>query len=322
MQRTTKIASVVAVLTLVTGGLAIGAPTTGGSIFACLSASAGTLTKVSTKAPKCPKGTTPISWNRVGPQGAKGAVGPAGEKGDPGAAGLKGETGSKGDKGEAGQRGAPGLPGSSVSAVYAVDNETLESIRVYGDPVLPRVVFDQTIVSLVRGDKPFRAVVQSASHIWYSNEDCTGAKFGFAYLRNEGDDENLPSSSFSNLSYSYSWWENSTRHTSEMYSIQQSPADYKEIKSVFLHNQSSHVQVLWNQIISIDSGYQPTTPVFKDVSSPGPERCVKLNLENGVNAYPTAYQEEVRENLSSRVVSLRNLELPNFGQWHLEFPVG
>jgi hypothetical protein len=328
MQRTTKIASVVAVLTLVTGGLAIGAPTTGGSIFACLSASAGTLTKVSTKAPKCPKGTTPISWNRVGPQGAMGSVGPAGEKGDPGAAGLKGESGSKGDKGEAGQRGAPGLPGSSVSAVYAVDNETLESIRVYGDPVLPRVVFDQTIVSLVRGDKPFRAVVQSASHIWYSNEDCTGAKFGFAELRNDGvDGENLLSSSFSNLSYSYSWWENSTRNTSEMYSIQQSPADYKEIKSVFLHNQSNHVQNLFTQILggvmslAID-GYRPTTPVFNDSNYPAPARCVKINLENGVNAYPAKYREEMREELSRQVVLLRDLELPNFGQWHLEFPVG
>lgn len=322
MQRTTKIASVVAVLTLVTGGFAIGAPTTGGSIFACLSASAGTLTKVSTKAPKCPKGTTPISWNRVGPQGTKGEAGPAGEKGDPGAAGLKGEAGSKGDKGEAGLRGSPGLPGSSVSAVYAVDNETLENIRVYGDPVFPRVVFDQTIVNLVRGDNPFGAVVQTASHIWYSNEDCTGGTFGFA-----DRDGIVLSSSFSNLSYSYDWWENSTRNTSEIYSIEQAPADYKDIKSVFLHNQSNHVQVLFDQIISsvmsleIDS-YRPTSPVFNDSSYPAPARCVNLNLENAVNAYPAKYREEMREDLSRQVVRLRDLELPNFGQWHLEFPVG
>jgi hypothetical protein len=93
MQRKTKIASIVAALTLVTGGLAIGAPSAGGSIYACLSASAGTLTKVSTKAPKCPKGTTLISWDRVGPVGARG---PAGTKGADGEDGERGERGPKG----------------------------------------------------------------------------------------------------------------------------------------------------------------------------------------------------------------------------------
>jgi len=108
MQRTTKIASVVAVLTLVTGGLALGAPTTGGSIFACLAASAGSLTKVSTKAPKCPRGTTLISWNQVGPQGQQG---PAGAPGLPGQAGLNGLNGLTGQQGPQGLVGPMGLQG-------------------------------------------------------------------------------------------------------------------------------------------------------------------------------------------------------------------
>jgi hypothetical protein len=113
MQRTTKIASVVAVLTLVTGGLAIGAPTTGGSIFACLSASAGTLTKVSTKAPKCPRGTTLISWNQVGPQGKQGAAGAAGAPGQAGLNGLNGLTGLQGPQGLMGPIGPQGPKGET-----------------------------------------------------------------------------------------------------------------------------------------------------------------------------------------------------------------
>ena len=321
MQRTTKIASMVVGLTLVSGGLAIGAPTSAGNIYACLSAAAGTLTKVSTKAPKCPKGTTVISWNQVGPQGAKGQVGPAGIKGDTGAVGLKGDTGSKGDKGEVGPRGAPGLPGSALSAVYAVDNETLEYLRVYGDPLVPKVVFDQTIVNLVRGEKPFRAVLEGPA-IWFSNDDCTGTKFGFRSW-----DERIPTSAYSNLSYSYLYWKDSAPHTSAIFSVEQSPTDYKEIKSVYLHEQSNHFDVLFRQILSgaesleVD-GYQPTGSVFNDSNYPGPERCVKVNLEDGVNAYPSKYRIDMRESLANKVIRLREMELPNFGPWHLEFPVG
>ena len=87
MQSTTKIAAVVTALTLVTAGLAIGAPAAGGSIYACLSASSGTLTKVSTKAPKCAKGTTLISWNQSGIQGVAGQNGAKGDVGPRGMAG-------------------------------------------------------------------------------------------------------------------------------------------------------------------------------------------------------------------------------------------
>lgn len=111
MQRKTKIASIVAALTLVTGGLAIGAPSAGGSIFACLSASAGTLTKVSSKAPKCPKGTSLITWNQVGPQGPQGIQGIQGPAGAPGAAGQSGLNGLNGLSGLQGPQGLMGLQG-------------------------------------------------------------------------------------------------------------------------------------------------------------------------------------------------------------------
>lgn len=111
MQRKTKIAAVVAVLTLVTSGFAVGAPTAGGSIFACLSGNSGTLTKVSTKAPKCPRGTSLISWNRVGLQGERGPAGAAGQAGLNGLNGLTGQQGPQGLMGPMGLQGANGIQG-------------------------------------------------------------------------------------------------------------------------------------------------------------------------------------------------------------------
>ena len=50
----------------------------------------------------CGKGTSAITLNAVGPQGAAGAQGPSGSQGAQGAAGAKGNPGSKGDKGDTG----------------------------------------------------------------------------------------------------------------------------------------------------------------------------------------------------------------------------
>jgi len=116
MKSNRKILSIAVVLVVFTGGLAVGAPSNEGSLFACLS-SAGTLSKVSSKAPKCPKGTSLISWNKVGPQGKQGVQGKqglqglAGEKGDQGIQGLQGLTGEKGEQGPQGLQGLAGQKG-------------------------------------------------------------------------------------------------------------------------------------------------------------------------------------------------------------------
>lgn len=68
----------------------------------------------------CPKGTTPISWNEVGPTGPAGSPGPTGASGaagSPGAQGSPGPTGAAGPTGSAGPAGVSyGLYGSSSTA--------------------------------------------------------------------------------------------------------------------------------------------------------------------------------------------------------------
>jgi hypothetical protein len=65
--------------------------------YACLSK--GTLTKVGTHVPSCPRGSKTISWNSVGPRGATGPKGTSGSKGSTGPTGSKGPTGATGQAG-------------------------------------------------------------------------------------------------------------------------------------------------------------------------------------------------------------------------------
>ena len=116
MKSNRKILSIAAVLVVFTGGLAVGAPSNEVSLFSCLSTS-GNLSKVSTKSPKCPKGTTLISWNKVGTQGSRGIqgvagpTGPKGAQGEQGAQGLQGLTGAQGEQGVQGPQGLTGEKG-------------------------------------------------------------------------------------------------------------------------------------------------------------------------------------------------------------------
>lgn len=91
---------------LLIGGMSIAATAASNTTtyFACLKD--GNLTKVSTKAPKCLKGSTRISWNS---KGADGAAGPAGAIGQIGVTGLAGANGSNGSVGATGAAGANGL---------------------------------------------------------------------------------------------------------------------------------------------------------------------------------------------------------------------
>jgi hypothetical protein len=75
----------------------------------------GNLTKVGTKAPKCAKGTTRISWATKGVAGSKGASGPQGLQGVPG------PEGPQGPQGETGAQGPAGADGSGLAAYTAED---------------------------------------------------------------------------------------------------------------------------------------------------------------------------------------------------------
>lgn len=79
------------------------------SYYACVKS--GSLSLVGTKAPKCPKGSTMISWNATGTPGANGSQGAQGIQGLPGPVGLPGALGPQGLPGEQGIQGLPGLKG-------------------------------------------------------------------------------------------------------------------------------------------------------------------------------------------------------------------
>jgi hypothetical protein len=80
----------------------------GSKIYGCVSSS-GALSKVGIKAPKCPKGTTQLSW---GTSGSPGAQGLSGLQGFEGKQGLQGLPGLQGEAGEQGLQGLQGLQGS------------------------------------------------------------------------------------------------------------------------------------------------------------------------------------------------------------------
>lgn len=103
---------------LLIGGISIAASAASNTTtyFACLKD--GNLTKVGTKAPKCLKGSTRISWNS---KGADGAAGPAGAIGQIGATGIAGLNGSNGSVGATGAAGANGLSeGFQAQGVFVI----------------------------------------------------------------------------------------------------------------------------------------------------------------------------------------------------------
>jgi hypothetical protein len=116
MKYNTKLALGISALMLLSATFAFAAPTKTSAIYACLS-STGTLIKVSAKAPKCPKGTTAISWNQVGAQGIQGIAGVPGQKGD------------KGEKGESGK--------ADPFFAYKIKSGSGSSYSVYKLPVMP-----------------------------------------------------------------------------------------------------------------------------------------------------------------------------------------
>jgi hypothetical protein len=96
MNKKEKLAfAVVAALAMTSGGFAYGQSVNNVSsdqvIYACVTGVNGNITKVSNTPKTCPKGTTPISWNMVGPKGEQGLQGLQGLKGDQGVTGISNE---------------------------------------------------------------------------------------------------------------------------------------------------------------------------------------------------------------------------------------
>jgi Collagen triple helix repeat (20 copies) len=136
-----------AALALVVGGTAAGAAIAAGPvdssgvIHGCWTNAAVNGTHVfvlQDAGTTCPKGTTAISWNQTGPQGAtgptgatgpQGPTGPAGPVGPVGPTGLTGPTGATGPQGPAGPTGPAGTDGVSG---YEMVNDGLQQVGPLG----------------------------------------------------------------------------------------------------------------------------------------------------------------------------------------------
>ena len=108
----------VAGLIIATSGIAIaqaGGTAASGTIYACITKSDGSIVQLSQAPHKCPKKTSAISWNVVGPKGDQGPQGFQGQAGMPGMGilGMTGATGARGPQGEQGPQGAQGVAGST-----------------------------------------------------------------------------------------------------------------------------------------------------------------------------------------------------------------
>jgi hypothetical protein len=93
-----RIVVMVALFTIIFGGVTWAIASNGETIHACVNSSSGEI-KIVSSTEECKKQWKPLSWNKEGPPG------PQGQKGD------KGDPGPQGEKGEPGPIGPPG-PGT------------------------------------------------------------------------------------------------------------------------------------------------------------------------------------------------------------------
>ena len=112
-----NIAATLAVF-LAAGGGAWAATGGGATIHACYKKRGGALRIAS----RCKRGEKTLSWNQIGPRGAKGTAGKAGARG---ATGLQGPSGKEGPRGEAGKVRAyatitPGGPATIKAGSHGV----------------------------------------------------------------------------------------------------------------------------------------------------------------------------------------------------------
>jgi hypothetical protein len=145
-------------------------------IYACVTGVNGNIIRVSNTLRACPRGTSPISWNSVGPKGDQGIPGTAVEKGDKGDKGVKGDPGDRGEKGEDGQWAMP--TGFMVSP-------DRNKYPIYLGQALQPAIFVDGMELRVIGDSTQRPYV-GAHEIWggfdsgpyFSTTNCSGKMFG------------------------------------------------------------------------------------------------------------------------------------------------
>jgi len=141
MNKKEKLAfALVGALAMTTSGLAFAVSSVPSTqvIYGCVATSSGVVGSLSSKKPKCSKGTYLLTLNVQGPKGDKGLQGLKGGQG------LQGLQGLKGDQGLQGVKGDQGLAGESGSKWYVENQLTKQKHEVFILPGIRERRFNET----------------------------------------------------------------------------------------------------------------------------------------------------------------------------------
>ena len=145
MKKINALTAIVAVVVTAALSGVVASSASSSTVYGCVS-KAGTLSKVSTKAHSCPKGTSKLTW------GTTGAAGAAGTPGQAGSQGIQGDQGAQGVQGEVGPAG-PGFEGPTAYSSYGSNSVTLTAAgaTIVTLPPMPRGIYFLTATSTFRG---------------------------------------------------------------------------------------------------------------------------------------------------------------------------
>jgi hypothetical protein len=297
MNKREKIAFAIVVTLAMTGsgfayGQSVNNVSNGQTIYACVTGINGNLVRVSNTEKTCPRGTTPISWNTVGPQGAQGIPGTAAAKGD------KGDQGIPGPKGDKGENGLSAIGGSS-NTYFVFENTGLKKPVVLGGMV---PIGSQAFLI----DQNGKLFSQAVSPILFAQPGCSG----FVYGGTGGVGSGVAVVEFGG---------------ERLFGTYNTNQDWKQLKSVWLPKPST---VLWQALYNL-FGTEPDWDKDFDLYAPDPGynvglggRCVSIDMEKLQQLFLYHYSTSARMEFEARI-SLKELKeigpLPSLGPWHYEF---
>lgn len=175
----TKLAFVLAGLLVASGGFAIGlsSPYKSGvsqEIYGCVTGVNGNITKVSNFPQSCPKGTSSITWNVLGPQGN---IGPKGDQG------LRGERGPNGITGGLYISNANGITDALVTSLdhtgdgtYYLNGDLYPFSYVNGQVFLASAKMADLVLD-INSTNPLAA--GGDYDVLFKEEDCSGTPYFF-----------------------------------------------------------------------------------------------------------------------------------------------
>jgi hypothetical protein len=306
MRQNTKVTLAIAALLLSSGGFAVGATT--GAIYACLSTS-GTLTKVAKVTPKCPKGTSLISWNQVGPQGIAGPQGQAGQDGSDGEQGLRGEigpagpAGTKGESGSMGPIGPRGVPG----VVQLSMPENGDNMAVVSDDGRFRLNTANSWV--IWQGNPFKLsqtkwTPVSETYLVYSQLNCAGSAKAIA------DYSGITVTEKSHLQ---------TVESHGVFLTSNSHNDLREIKSARIGSYGEFWSVFYPLFYSEPRQSEKINTYFESLSVIN--SCVNFDIRKVAEYWQNINDSSNIDIENSRIMNLTEIDWPEeIGPWHYEFP--